>query len=471
MLAALGLAGVMIALDSASPPRGPELAPTTTLEQELEGAYPRTTEPNGTVRDFDLTAAPAQLPLLAGQNLAVWAYNGQVPGPVFRVKKGDTVRVHFENRLPQATTVHWHGVRVPNAMDGVPGVTQPPVQPGHSFAYEFVARDAGTFWFHPHMRSSEQVERGLFGVLVVEDREPPPYSRELVWVVDDWKLDESGQIAAEFNTRHDLAHDGRWGNVVTVNGVRSPEIEVWPGERLRVRMVNVANGRVFRLDWAGLAPAGIAVDGLYARAPFDASAFEMAPGNRLDADLVIPAAARGKTFEIIDGYSRQRHVVARLRVADVPAVETPEFPSPAAGHVPAWAAAASAPVTKELALNAERGGPFGITWTIAGAAMRHDHGEHAHDTLFILPRDRFSRLAFVNESARIHPMHLHGTFFKVIARGGLPADEPFFRDTVLVKPRERVDIGLVPVDEGTWMMHCHILEHAESGMMSLFRVE
>jgi FtsP/CotA-like multicopper oxidase with cupredoxin domain len=104
--------------------------------------------------------------------LKVWAYNGQVPGPVLRVRLGETLRVHFTNNLPEETTIHWHGVRLPNAMDGVPGVTQPPVPPAGEFVYEFTPKDAGTFWFHPHVRASEQVERGLYGVLVVEDASP-----------------------------------------------------------------------------------------------------------------------------------------------------------------------------------------------------------------------------------------------------------------------------------------------------------
>jgi FtsP/CotA-like multicopper oxidase with cupredoxin domain len=169
--------------------------------REFEGAYPDQVRPTGAVKELQLVAAPTRLQLLDGRELEVWAYNGQVPGPIFRARVGDTVRVRFKNQLPQPTTIHWHGVRLPNGMDGVPGVTQPPIEPGQSFTYEFTVKDAGTFWFHPHVRGSEQVERGLFGLLVVEDASPPPFSREIVWVLDDWLLDESGQIAAQFNTR------------------------------------------------------------------------------------------------------------------------------------------------------------------------------------------------------------------------------------------------------------------------------
>src|SRR5207249_6543867 len=165
-------------------------------------------------------------------------------------------------------------------MDGVPGVTQPAVQPGETFVYEFTPKDAGTFWFHPHVRASEQVERGLFGVLVVEDVEPRPYSQDVMWVLDDWLLTSEGEIFPQFNTRHDLAHDGRWGNVVTVNGRTREQLFVKAGERIRLRLLNVANGRVFRPDLSGLDAKVIAVDGMYAARPVDPVGFELAPGNR-----------------------------------------------------------------------------------------------------------------------------------------------------------------------------------------------
>jgi len=183
-------------------------SPAERLAREIAGAYPERAAPTGVVRTFDIEAREAELPLVDGGKLRVWAYNGQVPGPELRIRLGETLRVRFTNRLPQPTTIHWHGVRVPNGMDGVPSVTQPPVEPGATFVYEFTPKDAGTFWFHPHVRSSEQVERGLYGVLIVEDRAPAPYARDVVWVLDDWLLDETRQIFGAFNTPHDLMHDG-----------------------------------------------------------------------------------------------------------------------------------------------------------------------------------------------------------------------------------------------------------------------
>jgi FtsP/CotA-like multicopper oxidase with cupredoxin domain len=393
-----------------------------------------------------------------------------VPGPTLRVKLGETLRVKFTNHLPQETTIHWHGVRLPNAMDGVPYVTQQPVQPGGTFVYEFTPKDAGTFWFHPHVRSSEQVERGLYGVLVVEDPQSPPYSQDLVWVLDDFLLGPDGQIAPEFNTRHDLAMDGRWGNAIVVNGRSNSVVKVRPGERIRVRMLNSANGRVFLPDFGDLDANIIAVDGLYLRRPVPARGFELAPGNRLDVELVFDKGTSTPP-EVWDRFIAQRPTKLISFEVDGAIVDTPRFASPAHAHVPAWDGTLDIPVEHTFHLNAEQGGEFGIAWTIDGRAFAgHDHAMQMPPAL-LLTHDRFYHLRFANDSPRIHPIHLHGMFFRLLARDGAKIDEPFFRDTVLIHPHETIDVGLVPTEPGTWMMHCHMLEHAEAGMMTTIAVQ
>jgi FtsP/CotA-like multicopper oxidase with cupredoxin domain len=441
--------------------------PAERFARELEGAYPESASPTGKVVTVDLVAAEAELPLVDGRRLKVWAYNGQVPGPTIRLRLGDTLRARFTNRLPQPTTVHWHGVRVPNGMDGVPHATQPPIEPGQSFTYEFTPKDAGTYWFHPHVRSSEQVERGLYGVLIVEDVHPPPYSRDLVWVLDDWLLDERGQVLEEWNTLHDLAHDGRWGNVLTVNGRTDTALKVASGERIRLRLLNASNGRVYAPDLGALDARIIAVDGLYLRAPISPAGLEISPGNRVDLDITF-RGGESRVVPIIDRFYEPRpNHLADLQIDGVAAAPAPAFASPAHGRVPAWRGALAVPALKEFRLNARRGGAFGIEWTINGEAF----AGHEHDhSMLTMRRGQFARLRFVNESARLHPIHLHGMFFKLLARNGAAVDEGFFRDTVLVHSRETIDIGVVPLDEGKWMMHCHVLEHAEAGMMTMFTV-
>ena len=432
------------------------------LLQEFAGSYPRLASSAGAIRSFDIVAAPAQVTLADRTLTQVWAYNGQIPGPELRIRLGDTLRVKFTNRLPQATTIHWHGVRVPNDMDGVPTAARPAIEPGGSFVYEFTPKDAGTFWYHPHHRSSEQVERGLYGVLVVEDPHPPPYQRDVVWIMDDWLLTADRQVDPNFNTMHDLAHDGRWGNLITVNGRTDTVLSVRPGERLRVRLLNAANGRVFLPDFGGLHPQVIAVDGLYARAPSAFDRFEIAPGNRVDLDLTIPAASTVDA-QIVDRYwPTVPNALATIHAEGAPVV-TPTFVSPARAHVPRYQGALDARVDHDFLLTARAGGPLGIQWMIDG----HAFPDHAHVPL---PLGKWSRVRFVNQSPRIHPMHLHGMFFRLLGRDGHIVDEPFFRDTVLVHQHEIVDVGVVPLDEGEWMMHCHILEHAEAGMMTMLDV-
>lgn len=435
------------------------------LTREFDGSYPAEVQERG-VREYTLVAAPAVVPMFDGRPFKVWAYNGQVPGPVLKAKVGERLRVRFTNHLPEATTVHWHGVRLPNAMDGVPGLTQPPVGVGETFIYEFVPKDAGTFWFHPHLRSSEQVERGLFGVLIVEEPIPPPYTREVVWVVDDWRLGQDGEIDPRFNTPGDLMHDGRWGTVVTVNGKVKEVLDVRPGERLRLRVLNTANGRVFSPDFSVLDAKVVAVDGLYTPRPLPTDGFELSPGNRLDLDITIPADSGGQELSIIDRFTRRPFVIASIRVSGE-AVTTPRFPSPARGRVPEWRAALNEALAASFDLNAERGGPFGIAWTLNGVAHT---GHAAAAPSAELPLGRFARIRFTNLSYRLHPIHIHGMFFKVLARNGSPVDEPFWRDTALVHSKEVLDVGLVPIDPGNWMLHCHILEHAEAGMMTTIRV-
>jgi FtsP/CotA-like multicopper oxidase with cupredoxin domain len=422
----------------------------------------------GREQRYELRAAPSEVSQFDGRRLAVWSYNGQVPGPTLRARLGETLRIEFTNDLPQPTTIHWHGVRVPNAMDGVPGVTQPPIPPGGRFVYRFTPKDAGTFWFHPHVRGSEQLERGLYGVLVVEEAQAPPYSRDVVWVLDDWLIDREGGIHPEFNTRHDLAHDGRWGNVVTVNGSIGEELVVKAGERIRLRLLDAANGRVFAPDFTELDAEVIAVDGMRTARPLSPRGFELAPGNRLDLDVTLRPEDRGRTFVVMDRFTRQPFPLAMIRVLDE-VVPTPGFAAPTNPIVPAWSEGLSVEPRGEFVLNARRGGEFGIEWTINDRAFPGHHAESIEPAA-ILPADCWSRIRFVNESFRLHPMHIHGQFFKVLARDGEPVDEPYFRDTVLLHAKESVDVGIVPLDRGRWMLHCHIQEHAEAGMMALLEV-
>lgn len=441
--------------------------PDTVIKQltsEFQHALPVEIKANGEVKRFELVAKPTVAGLIPPYQLPIWAYNDQTPGPVLRVNLGDTVEVLLKNELPQATTIHWHGVRVPNAMDGVPGVTQAPIAPGDSFLYRFIPKDAGTFWFHPHQRSAEQIERGLYGVLIVDEPQKPAYSQDLLLVLDDWLLESKNALNENFVSRHDLSHDGRWGNLLTVNSKVQPELTVRAGERIRLRLINVANGRVFAPQLPGLSANLIAVDGLPGQRAVPLQGLFLAPGNRVDLDVVIPSNAGGQTFNLVNTLGRKQQTLAAITVATESAVTTPRFAAPKAQQFPNWNQALNAPINHEFMLDASSGGQYGIQWTIDDLAWPHNKS-------LSLKAGRFYRLRFNNRSPRLHPMHLHGQFFQLLARNGQAVQEGFWRDTILLQARETIDIGLVPQDRGRWANHCHILEHAAAGMMTMIEVK
>jgi FtsP/CotA-like multicopper oxidase with cupredoxin domain len=225
----------------------------------------------------------------------VWCYDGGVPGPEIRVPQGGWLTVKAENRLDVPTTIHWHGLRVPNAMDGVAYLTQEPIAPGETFLYEFDCPDAGTFWYHPHLNGFEQIGRGLYGPLIVEEAEPVDVDRELTFVLDDWRLTEDGAISDDFGNLHDIAHAGRLGNTATLNGGSPETIPVRAGERLRLRLVNAANARIFGLRFEGHAPSVIAIDGQPVEPHAAGEQVVLAPAMRIDL-IIDMTGAPGERF-------------------------------------------------------------------------------------------------------------------------------------------------------------------------------
>ncbi len=421
-----------------------------------------------------------------GPQTAVWGYNDSVPGPEIRVRQGDRLSVVVENDLPQETTVHWHGLRIPHAMDGVPHLTQPPIQPGQQFRYAFQAPDAGTFWYHPHVRSSEQQGRGLYGVLIVEESTPPPVDRDVTWVIDDWRLTEDAAISETFDHPRDLSHDGRLGNVATLNGQDSETFAVRAGERLRLRIVNTANARIFALRFEGHSPLVIALDG-------QPTAPHAPPENR----LVVPPAGRvdvildmegepGGRYAVMDGFYPQRSYQYLELVYD-PAEPLRESPLDAA------AALAPNPIPEPKLAEAQRhevvlaGGAMGgmrsaildgrsldirdlaqrgKVWAMNGMVA---HGQ-VMEPLFVFQQGRTQVLSIRNDTAFPHPMHLHGHSFRWLSRNGRPVPGTPWLDTVLLEAEDRVEVAFVADNPGDWLFHCHVLEHMQAGMSAVVRV-
>jgi FtsP/CotA-like multicopper oxidase with cupredoxin domain len=440
-------------------------------------------------REFRLTAAASRAPLTAGAGpeTEVWTYNAAMPGPILRARQGDRLRVVVENRLDTGTTVHWHGVRVPNAMDGVAGLTQEPIAArGGRFTYEFDLPDAGTYWYHPHERSFEQVGRGLFGALVVEERAPPPVDRDIVWVLNDWRLKPDGSHAEDFSGMFDVTHAGRIGNTVTVNGRAPTAFQARAGERIRLRLVNAANARIFGLQFRGHLPWVIAMDGQPV-APHEPDEGVVVLGPAMRADLILDmTGAPGASHAVIDGfyprltyklldiaYSNEPPLRARAPT-DVPAlppnpVAEPDLTAAERHEVALTGGMMSGPITALVhgrQMDMREMIQHGAAWAINGVAVMG----HTHEPLLTLRRGRSCVLLLRNETAWHHPMHLHGHVFRVIARNGQPTKRREWQDTVLLAPREQAEIAFVADNPGDWMFHCHILEHQAGGMMGSVRV-
>ncbi len=439
-----------------------------------------------------LRPGPAEVPLLGDGHpeTAIWGFNGALPGPELRVRQGDMLRIELRNDLPQPTTIHWHGLRVPHAMDGVPHLTQPLVPPGGSFTYSFRCEDAGTFWYHPHANSPEQLGRGLSGALIVEEPEgaAPEVDREVTWLLSDFRIGPDAAIRADFGSLRDISHAGRLGNAVTINGrVPAGGFAVRSGERLRLRLINAANGRIFALGFEGHSPLVIALDG-HPVAPHAPEGGRVLLGPGMRADLILDMGAEpGARFAITDSFfPRGGYRLTELVYADAPPLRAAPPPPPAmlppnplAEPVPDGAALRTTITFEggmmgtlaEASLDGERLGlrdllRRGMAWAVNGVVM----AGHAHPPLFTLARGQSCVLTLRNATAWWHPIHLHGHTFRVLSRNGVPTAQREWRDTVLLAPREEAEIAFVGDNPGDWMLHCHVLEHHAGGMGGTFRV-
>jgi len=439
--------------------------------------------------DYRLKAFPSKHRILSApaNETPVWSYGGRVPGPVIRARQGELLRIDFENGLDEPTTVHWHGLRIANAMDGVPYLTQPPVAPGEHFVYEFEPPDAGLFWYHPHLRSSEQLARGLYGALVVEERDPPRVDRELTWVIDDWRLQDDGAIVDNFGRRKDITNDGRIGNTVTINGQLLTDFPVRSGERIRLRLLNAANARGFALRFGDLTPTVVAYDGqpVEPHVPADKRVV-LGSGMRADLILDMSGVPGAQSTVIDDYYEESEYNFVRFTYSS----ETPLRESP----LDAPLRLAPNPIPEPDLAKAEtqqvliQGGSQGYleeaiykgekfearelwrkhrkTWTINGVAS---HGM-VMDPMFSLKIGKSYKWVIKNDTEWDHPLHLHGHSFRILTRNAQPVAHTPWADTILLYPNETAEIAFVADIPGDWLFHCHILEHHEGGMGAVVRV-
>jgi FtsP/CotA-like multicopper oxidase with cupredoxin domain len=401
-----------------------------------------------TVR-VELEARETDWEFAPGRKIRGFAINGQVPGPLIEADVGDTIEVQLTNSLPQATTIHWHGIRLPAAMDGTEAV-QALVEPGQAFEYRFVVPDAGTFWYHSHANETEQVERGLYGGLVVRDADEPSFDDEQVLFLDDLKL-EGGDVAP-FGDEHEH-HAGREGDVRLVNGRQEPELEMAGGTIERWRVVNTANTRFVRLSLGARPFTIIGTDGGLVPEPLPVTEVLVTPGERVDLAVGPFSEAEEIAIEALP-YDRgkgetETETFATLKVGPAAASQT-QVPSKLRQIEPL--ASADAEPTRTIDLK----------------AMMHG-GQHQRAEPVRVGDLQVWDL--VNETGQDHPFHLHGFFFQVVEEDGVATSSLAWKDTVNVPRKSTARIAWLPDDRpGEWMYHCHILEHHAMGMMAHFAV-
>lgn len=425
---------------------------------------------------------------LGGRVVRTWSYGGQLPGREIRVRRGDLLSVNLRNDLPEATTIHWHGLALRNDMDGVPEVTQRPIGPLSSFRYEFTVPDAGTFFFHPHV--GVQLDRGLYAPLIVEDPDAPgDYDTELVVVLDDW-LDGLGRDpdgvfkelrAGGMGAMGGMDHSGSGGMGMArstllggdagdvtyphflANGrlAAAPQVvAARQGQRLRLRLINAAADTAFRVGLPDVPMTVTHTDGFPVQ-PANADAVLLGMGERIDAIITVPdrpvpllALVEGK-----NGFAQLVLQPGRGAAPDPAALvaQLGSRPVLVATDTRATDAVRLAERVPDVVHELKLGGPDpGYTWTINGQLYDPNRGVPVREGQRV-------RLRFANTTTMFHPMHLHGHTFQVRSQGR-PGPR---KDTLNVLPGRTVEVDFDADNPGQWLTHCHNVYHGEAGMMTV----
>jgi FtsP/CotA-like multicopper oxidase with cupredoxin domain len=454
-----------------------------------------------------------------GRQHVLLAFNGQIPGPLLWVERGTTVQVRFVNQLGMPSTVHWHGLRHDFRMDGVPGLSQEPVPPGGAFEYQLRFPDAGLFWYHPHVREDAQQDLGLSGNIVVRGLEGlPPVTREEVLLLDDILIHDDGVVpyGGEAVT-HALM--GRFGNVFLVNGEPRWQAAARSGDVLRLWLTNAANTRAFNLSVTDARMQLVAADLGAFDHPTPVQSVVLAPAERYAVDVTLQGNG---PWHLVNRIKALDHLFGRfVQLEDTLGVIEPG----AGGDIaatgngrratsPGIAATPSAPVsspvagrqspdfvfefglrTRDLPFVTERmmvldsayfhpiewaGTMPMMNWATTSAQAEWfvrdaATGRENEAAAFRVRQGDRKLLRLVNLRGTLHamqhPIHLHGQRFQVVAVNGVPTEHRAWKDTVLLPAGAAIDILVEFSNPGHWMLHCHIAEHMESGMMTHFVVQ
>lgn len=427
------------------------------------------------VLEINLEARESEIELIPGKPTKAWTYDGGIPGPLIRANVGDRLIVHFKNSLPEPTSVHWHGLRIPNDMDGVPDMPEPAVPSGGTFDYDFVLPDAGTYWYHPHYDSGAQVGNGLYGAIIVDDpAEPKGLGDETVIVMSDMALLPDGTLDAPDSGGDFGTLFGREGNFHLVNGRVAPTLHVRSGARQRWRIINAARARYEQLVIPGVTFTRIGGEGGMLEAPQALDRIVLTPAQRADVLLEpvatgLPDDARSLPVTWVPydrgfgtAYQRPTETVMTLAFdaqPDAVAAPLPELQR----DIPSIDTNGATPVDISLTLNPDADGKLamGINGVPSWQAQ--------HLMTKLGERQVWTVRNTIDWD---HPFHLHGFFFQVLDVNGAAPAVREWRDTVNVPVDATVRLA-VYFDErpGMWMFHCHILDHADAGMMGTVHLE
>ncbi len=488
LLGGLGLA-TTASLAACSSPTGPSV-PAGVPSRTFGAPTPPSPTPGQKVVAKTLTAKPVTLDL-GGRTVSTWAYDSILPGPLVRATAGDLLRVTLHNRLPADTTVHWHGIRLRNAADGVPGMTQDAVTPGSSYVYDFTAPDPGTYFFHPHV--GVQLDRGLYAPMIIDDpHEPGTYDAEWVVVLDDWidgtgttpddvlkKLIADGGTTAAGSGMDGMGGTGSgmggmggrgaggspWGDagditypLFLVNGKPPNDPDVLtakPGHRVRIRVINAASDTIFTVALGGHRMTVTHTDG-HPVQPVEVSAFYIGMGERYDVVVTLGDGAFPLVAQPV-GKTTGGQALAVVRTGTGPTPPADAHPAELDGQVligsqlqPAESSRLPTKAPDARVQLSLQGSMKPYQWGINGAPFGQN------EPLTVTAGQRL-RLNAVNMTMMTHPLHLHGHTF------ALPSG--LRKDTVLMAPMQSLAIDLDADNAGDWMIHCHNIYHAEAGMM------
>ncbi len=425
----------------------------------------------------DLILRPAVTEFSLGTNQPtqnVFSYNPMGPAPVLRAKQGEPFHIKLENKLPEATTIHWHGLRLPNAMDGVPFLTQPYVYENETFDYVFTPPDAGTFWYHPHCNTLEQMSYGLTGLLIVDEKDSPDFDTDISLNLRDWRLGSDGQFINLYKARKS-ARAGTFGTVKTANWSENPTYEIPSGGIVRLRAAVTDVTRIFKLMTKGAKATVIALDGYPVPKHFDLDHQAIGPGQRIDLAIRMPDE-EGKEVELVNSSASKSWTVATLKtkgaslkrdIRDLKPLPRNPVPVPDlnnAEYIPFefTATAESAPKNGFC-------GTIGFSFWAINRKSWLGVSPDPMEPLAELKLGKSYIFSFRNRTPHTHPIHLHGLSFTLL-RSNKREIDPFVTDTALVLPDERMDVAFVADNPGDWLLHCHIIEHQKTGMSSFIRI-